>query len=331
MSKRRIKTLTRYPALERAGAETADPGGVAIIRHGLEIIGECRAIQGRQKAKNRCAAGNCGQNSAPWQMALRQINLRPTPTQAPTRHSANLRRYAWHLAHHALPSGQTNACRSHVKRPGDATRHDPAYIAPMTLIRAALFAPLSLCLGLSAGAEEVSLDRISSYINSLKSAEAQFVQTNADGSIAKGRIVLQRPGRARFEYDPPDKNLVLASGNMVAIFDAKSNQPPEQYPLARTPLNLILAAKVDFSTAKMVVDHREFEGATHVLAQDPKHPDYGTIELIFNEDPVALTEWVITDDIGNQTSVKLDKLKPAADYPASLFSIDLETRRRMTH
>jgi hypothetical protein len=79
----------------------------------------------------------------------------------------------------------------------------------------------------------------------------------------------------------------------------------------------------------MVVDHGEFEGATHVLAQDPKHPDYGTIELIFSEDPVALTEWIITDDIGSQTSVKLETLQPGGTYPASLFSIDLETKRRL--
>lgn len=221
------------------------------------------------------------------------------------------------------------ALRNQVNRLGDASRPIHAYIAIMTLTRATLFAPLFLCLGLAAQATEVPLDELSKYINSLKSVEARFLQTNADGSTAKGRIILQRPGRARFEYDPPDKNLVLASGQMVAIFDAKSNQPPEQYPLAKTPMNLILGANVNLSAAKMVVDHGEFEGATHVLAQDPKHPDYGTIELIFSEDPVALTQWIITDDIGNQTSVRLEALTPGKTYPPSLFSIELETQRRL--
>ena len=115
---------------------------------------------------------------------------------------------------------------------------------------------------------------------------------------------------------------------MVAIFDAKSNQPPEQYPLARTPLNLILARDVNLAAAKMVVDHREVGGMTRVLAQDPKHPDYGTIELIFSESPVALKQWIITDDIGNQTSVTLGDLVPRENVPSSLFSIDLETRKR---
>lgn len=195
----------------------------------------------------------------------------------------------------------------------------------MTLFKATLFA---LTVSLPAQAAEVPLDKLSDYINSLTTAETRFVQTNADGSTAKGRIIIQRPGQARFEYDPPDKNLVLASTNTVAIFDAKSNQPPEQYPLARTPLNLILAAQVDLTQAAMVIDHGEFQGTTRVLAQDPKHPDYGTIELVFSENPLALTQWIITDDVGSQTTVTLDQFTLGGRYPPSLFSISEETDRR---
>ena len=203
------------------------------------------------------------------------------------------------------------------------------YIGGMIHIRTTLVALLFSAATLAAHAAEVPLDTLSNYLNSLTSVEARFVQSNADGTTANGRLIIKRPFRARFEYDPPDKNLVLASGNMVAIFDAKSNQPPEQYPLTRTPLNLILGPKINLKTAAMVVDHGEFEGTTHVLAQDPKHPEYGRIELIFSETPVALIQWVITDDIGNQTSVALSNLQAGASYPDSLFSIDTETSRRI--
>ena len=196
------------------------------------------------------------------------------------------------------------------------------------MFRASL-APLALvALSLPAAATEVPLDTLSSYLNSLTTVEASFIQVNADGSKAKGTISIQRPGRARFDYAAPDDSLVLASGGMVAIFDAKSNQPPEQYPLARTPLNLILAADVNLSTAKMVIGHREVGATTRVLAQDPKHPDYGTIEMVFSDIPVALTQWIITDDIGNQTSVTLGNLVAGKAYPSSTFSIDLETAKR---
>ena len=83
------------------------------------------------------------------------------------------------------------------------------------------------------------------------------MQTNADGSRSTGKLYIKRPGRARFEYDPPMKSLVMAGSGQVAIFDEKSNQPPEQYPLRRTPLNLILADNVNLGQAKMVIGHAE--------------------------------------------------------------------------
>jgi len=198
----------------------------------------------------------------------------------------------------------------------------------MSIIRISLIALALTIPALAAPAAEVSLNDLSAYLNSLTTAEARFVQTNSDGSTATGRLILQRPYRARFEYDPPDQNLVLASGQMVAIFDAKSNQPPEQYPLARTPLNLILGPKIDLAESRMVAGHAEVDGFTHITAQDPKHPDYGAIELVFSPAPVALTRWIITDDMGGQTSVALSVLQTGGTYASSLFSIDAETSRR---
>lgn len=206
-------------------------------------------------------------------------------------------------------------------------RAGTAYMGAMKR-RAALFAPLMMVLALPLQAKEVPLDVLSNYINSLTTAEAGFVQHNADGSVSAGRIILYRPGRARFEYEAPSKDLVIAAGGQVVIFDSRSNEPPEQYPLARTPLNLILARNVDLRDARMVVGHAEVDGMTVVRAQDPKHPEYGTIDLVFSADPVALRQWVITDDVGNQTTVTLSDLVAGKTYGAGLFSKELEIRKR---
>jgi len=193
----------------------------------------------------------------------------------------------------------------------------------------ALLAPLVLiALTLPAQADKIGLNDLSAYLNNLTTAETDFTQVNADGSVATGKIYIKRPGRARFEYAPPDRSLVLASAGQVAIFDAKSNQPPEQYPLKRTPLNLILAERVDLGRARMVVGHSEVENATRVLAQDPDNPEYGTIELVFTGSPIALRQWIITDDLGSQTTVILGELNTGGDYPTSLFSITSEVGRR---
>ena len=192
------------------------------------------------------------------------------------------------------------------------------FLAPVALL--ALSAPVL--------AEKLSLGTLSKYLNSLTTVEADFTQVNSDGSVSTGRIFIKRPGRVRFEYNPPDKALVLAGGQQVAIFDGKSNVPPEQYPLKRTPLNLILAANIDLGRAKMVVGHSADATSTRVKAQDPEHPEYGTIELVFSADPVELRQWVITDDLGQQTTVILGGMTKGGALGEGMFSITREKDRR---
>jgi len=196
----------------------------------------------------------------------------------------------------------------------------------MTAFRTAL-----ACFVLSAApalADKIPLAELSAYLNGFSTAQAEFTQINADGSISTGTLSIRRPGRARFDYDPPNQALVIAGGGQVAVFDGKSNQPPEQYPLAKTPLSLILDRQVDLSRARMVVRHDSDGPTTRVVAQDPDHPDYGNIALIFTGDPVELRQWVITDDTGTATTVILGGLQTGVSLPASLFSIVQETGSR---
>ena len=197
----------------------------------------------------------------------------------------------------------------------------------MTLLRLALAPVFALVLAVPAFAGALSLDQISTYLNGLETAQADFLQVNADGSTAKGVLYIKRPGRVRFEY-ATDKTLVMASGGQVAIFDPKSNQPAEQYPLARTPLNLILAPTVDLGRAKMVVGRESDATNTTIVAQDPDHPEYGTIRLVFTNAPVALKQWIITDDSGAKTAVVLSGLKTGVALGARLFSINAELDAR---
>ncbi|MCR8724965.1 LolA family protein [Frigidibacter sp. ROC022] len=198
----------------------------------------------------------------------------------------------------------------------------------MMMTRLLLAPLLVLTLAFPAAAEKLSLDAISAYLNGLKTAQASFTQLNDDGSISTGTIYIKRPGRVRFEYDPPEQALVLAGGGQVAIFDAKSNAPPEQYPLKRTPLNLILEANVDLARRNMVVGHSSDGKTTTVTAQDPENPEYGTIQLVFTGNPVELRQWVITDGTGTQTTVVLGALTRGGDFPPSLFNVTVESQKR---
>lgn len=178
-------------------------------------------------------------------------------------------------------------------------------------------------------AEALSLDAISSYLNGIQTATTAFTQVNDDGSLSTGTLYIKRPGRMRFEYNPPVDLLVMAGGGQVGIFDGKSNlKKAERYPLSRTPLNLILERNVNLAARNMVVGH-DYDGtATVVTAQDPKHPEYGTIQLKFTAKPIELRQWIIRDGQGATTTVILGQLAKGSDLPSTLFNISYEEGQR---
>ncbi|MBU3029029.1 LolA family protein [Paracoccus marinaquae] len=194
-------------------------------------------------------------------------------------------------------------------------------------IRSLALAPaLILALVVPALAEKIPLNEISRYLNSLKTATSEFTQVNPDGTISTGTVFIQRPGRVRFEYNN-DNTLVLASAGTVAVFDPKSSGEPQQYPLSKTPLSIILDANVNLGRANMVTGHAESKNSTVVTAQDPAHPEYGNIRMVFTS-PTELRQWVITDDSGQKTTVILGEMRKGGAIPASKFSIGAELARR---
>jgi len=184
-------------------------------------------------------------------------------------------------------------------------------------------------MALPAAAEKLSLGEISSYLNRLKTAQGEFTQVNEDGSISTGQILLKRPGRVRFEYAPPEAALVVADGDTVGIIDPRSNDGPVGYPLHRTPLKIILANNVDLTRERMVVGHASDGTSTTVRAQDPEHPEYGSIDLVFTGDPVELRQWVIHDGSGSQTTVILGDLQTGVRLRNEQFEIPGKRRMRV--
>ena len=205
-------------------------------------------------------------------------------------------------------------------------------LRPLAILLAALsamgpFAIDTYLPAFPAMAEKIPLNEISRYLNSLKTAQAEFTQVNGDGSISTGTVFIHRPNRVRFEYKG-DKTLVLASAGQVAVFDGKSRSGPQQYPLSKTPLSLILAPNVNLGQARMVTGYAEKKNTTVVTAQDPQHPEYGNIQMVFSANPTQLRQWVVTDDAGTRTTVILGDMKTGVSFPPSKFAIESELARR---
>lgn len=177
-------------------------------------------------------------------------------------------------------------------------------------------------------AEKISLSNLSSYLESIKKVSGNFTQINSDKTVSTGRIFLFRPGRMRMEYKTPDNSLVIVGGSQIAVFDSKSNTDARVFPLRKTPLNILLKKNINLKTSDIVIRHEEVENSTVVLLQDPKLSSYGSLKLVFVDHPVTLRQWVITNEMGDQTVLKFKDFINQPNMSSDKFNLSLEIDKR---
>ena len=177
-------------------------------------------------------------------------------------------------------------------------------------------------------AEKISLSNLSSYLESIKKVSGSFTQINSDKTVSTGRIFLFRPGRMRMEYKTPDNSLVIVGGSQIAVFDSKSNTHPRIFPLRKTPLKILLEKKINLKTSDIIISHEEVENSTVVVLQDPNLSSYGSLKLVFTDHPVTLRQWVITNEMSDQTILKFKDFIYQPNMSSNKFNISLEIDNR---
>jgi len=175
--------------------------------------------------------------------------------------------------------------------------------------------------------QKALLDKATAYIQGLGSAKGRFVQTDARGTQTQGAFYMQRPGKARFAYDPPAGLLVVSNGNNVNIFDSRL-KTYESYPLSKTPLNLLLAREVRLDRGVTITDIRPLADGFTIVAQDAKRQALGRISMDFSNAPVGLMGWTVTDIKGGQIRVRLIDFAETSDLDPKLFVLT-DPRRKV--
>ena len=173
-----------------------------------------------------------------------------------------------------------------------------------------------------AGNPRALVDRVNAYLTSLNTLVGNFVQVGPDGGRTEGKFYLQKPGRIRFEYDPPSPMELIADGSSIAVRDRKL-ATQDIYMLSQTPLRFLLADRIDLqkdtnvvsATADdtfvtVVIEERQALGGTHRLM------------LMFGARDTQLRQWTITDPQGYDTTVALYNLDAKQKPDPGLFKID---------
>lgn len=179
-------------------------------------------------------------------------------------------------------------------------------------------------------ADQALIGQIDSYLNNQSAITANFMQVADDGSTRTGKAWMERPGRMRFEYDPPDAQLLVSGGNALVYHDPALNQTTN-IPLSSTPLGILLAQHValDSADSEIIKIDREPGEVDVTLARRGKE-SLGKLTLVFGTNPLELRQWVVTDAQSRQTRVSLYDIAPSGHLPDSLFqySISTPTTRR---
>ncbi len=163
-------------------------------------------------------------------------------------------------------------------------------------------------------ADKADLARIEAYMNALRTIQSRFVQANPDGSYSEGTMYLQRPGRLRFEYDPPDPYLIIARGKWFIFIDTELDHA-SYLPLEKTPAYFIVRENIRFGDQLRVVSLRRGDNVLRVELEQADEPDAGRVMLIFTDAPLQLRKWRIVDAQGNLTDTTL--INPRYGLPLS--------------
>jgi outer membrane lipoprotein-sorting protein len=167
-----------------------------------------------------------------------------------------------------------------------------------------------------AAAEAVA--EIERYLDGLRTLRARFQQIAPDGALASGTVMLRRPGKLRFDYDPPSQVLVVAT-DWRLIFQDSSVKQINVIPLSQTPLGFLLAERIKLSGEVTVTDVIERGAEIAIRLIRTAEPDQGSITVVFGRWPTELRRWSVVDAQNLTTQIVLDRLEANVELPSDLF------------
>jgi outer membrane lipoprotein-sorting protein len=167
--------------------------------------------------------------------------------------------------------------------------------------------------------DQADIAAVEAYLNGIHTMQARFLQVDANGNSIGGNVWMQRPGRMRFEYDPPDRMLLVAGHGLLVYYDPAVRQTSNLF-LSSTPLGLLLQDNLRLSGSVTVTGIARATGQLQVTLVRTPRPNDGTITLIFATDPLTLRSWIIRDAQGRHTQISLYDVKYGGTFPQSMFT-----------
>jgi outer membrane lipoprotein-sorting protein len=166
------------------------------------------------------------------------------------------------------------------------------------------------------------IDRVSNYLSSIQVMTGQFVQVGPDGRRSEGEIYIQKPGKLRFEYDPPSPIEIISDGGSVVVRDRKL-ATQDVYPLSQTPLRFLLADRLDLlKDTNLTAVYADDVFITVVVEETHGIVGKSRMMIMFGAKDTQLKQWTVTDPQGYDTTVAVYNLDFTKRPDPNLFRID---------
>ena len=170
-------------------------------------------------------------------------------------------------------------------------------------------------------ADREALGRVEAYFNAMTTLRARFLQIAQGGGAAEGIAWIWRPGRMRFEYDPPEPTLLIAADGQFFHYDRQLRQPTV-VPLSATPLSVLLRNPLRLSGDITVAGIERSGGLLRVTVHRTGQATEGSIQLVLEEQPMVLRQWVVVDPQRRSTRVTLSQIEIGERFDPFLFAFN---------
>jgi outer membrane lipoprotein-sorting protein len=188
--------------------------------------------------------------------------------------------------------------------------------------------PFAALLGRTGGTTALSdkqrgiIDRVNKYLSGTQTLTGNFVQVAPDGSKSKGEFFISKPGKVRFEYDPPSPIDIVADGQSLVVRDRKL-ATQDVYPLSQTPLRFLLSDHVNLlKDTNLVAVYADDVFVTVVVEEKNGIVGTSRLMIMFSADNMQLKQWTVTDPQGYDTTVAVYNLDTKKKPDPGMFHID---------
>lgn len=165
-----------------------------------------------------------------------------------------------------------------------------------------------------------TLRRIEQYLTGITSIVADFSQVAPDGVLTGGKFYMKRPGRMRWQYDPPTPILMIADGAFLVYYDYELEQVSHT-PLDSTLVGFLARENIAFGDGTVSVESLELRGGStlRLTLLQTSRPTDGKLTLEFSDSPLQLRNFIVTDAQGQVTTVSLNNARFGEKLDKNLF------------